>query len=83
MTKKSAPLPQLSMAFVQPEIRIVYVFQSYEFFLSTSITDFGRPMKPFSLKFRIFGLGQTNCGDDFWGICGIFGQTVSAAILVQ
>ena len=37
-------------------------------------THYGRPMKPFSLKSRIFGLGQTNWADKFWGICGIFGQ---------
>ena len=31
----------------------------------------------FSLKSRIFGLGQTNWADKFWGISGIFGQTIS------
>ena len=62
------------MAIGPPEIRIVHVFQSYEFFLSTSITDFGRPMKPFSLKSRIFGLGQTNWANKLWGIWGIFGN---------
>ena len=31
----------------------------------------------FSLKSRIFGLGQTNWADKFWGIWGIFGQTIS------
>ena len=40
--------------------------------------DYGRPMKPFfSLKSRTFGLGQTNWADKFWGIWGIFGQTIS------
>ena len=37
-------------------------------------------MKPFSLKSRTFGLGQTNWADKFWGICGIFGQTISTHI---
>jgi hypothetical protein len=31
-------------------------------------------MKPFSLKSRTFGRGQTNWADQFWGIWGIFGQ---------
>ena len=31
----------------------------------------------FSLKSRTFGLGQTNWENRFWGIFGIFGQTVS------
>ena len=31
----------------------------------------------FSLKYRTFGLGQTNWVDKFWGIWGIFGQTIS------
>ena len=31
----------------------------------------------FSLKSRIFGLGQTNWADKFWGISGIYGQTIS------
>ena len=39
--------------------------------------DYGRPMKPFSLKFRIFWLGQTNWADKFWGIWGIFSQTIN------
>ena len=30
----------------------------------------------FSLKSRAFGLGQTNWADKFWGIWGIFGQTI-------
>jgi hypothetical protein len=34
-------------------------------------------MKPFSLKSRTFGRGQTNWADQFWGIWGIFGQTIS------
>jgi hypothetical protein len=31
----------------------------------------------FSLKSRTFGLGQTNWADKFWGIWGIFSQTIS------
>ena len=31
----------------------------------------------FSLESRTFGLGQTNWADKFWGIWGIFGQTIS------
>ena len=31
----------------------------------------------FSLKSRTFGIGQTNWADTFWGIWGIFGQTIS------
>ena len=31
----------------------------------------------FSLKSRTFGLGQTNWADKFWGLWGIFGQTIS------
>ena len=31
----------------------------------------------FSLKSRTFRLGQTNWADKFWGIWGIFGQTIS------
>ena len=31
----------------------------------------------FPLKFRTFGLGQTNWADKFWGIWGIFSQTIS------
>ena len=34
-------------------------------------------MKPFLLKSRTFVLGQTNWADKFWGIWGIFGQTIS------
>jgi hypothetical protein len=29
------------------------------------------------LKSISFGLGQTNWADEFWGIWGIFGQTIS------
>jgi hypothetical protein len=31
----------------------------------------------FSSKYQTFGLGQTNWADKFWGIWGIFGQTIS------
>jgi hypothetical protein len=34
-------------------------------------------MKPFFIESRTFGLGQTNWTDKFWGIWGIFGQTIS------
>ena len=43
----------------------------------TANKDYGRTMKHFSLKSRIFGLGQTNQADKFWGIWGIFCQTIS------
>ena len=36
----------------------------------------GLPM-PFSLKSIIFGRGQTNWADEFWGIWGIFGRFIS------
>ena len=35
------------------------------------------PNEDFSLKSRTFELGQTNWVDKFWGIWGIFGQTIS------
>ena len=31
-----------------------------------------------SLKSKNIGLGQTNWADKFWGICNIFGQTISS-----
>ena len=37
----------------------------------------GRPMKPFLLKCRTFGLRQTILADKFWGIWGIFGQFIN------
>ena len=40
-------------------------------------TDYGCPMKPFSLKSRAFRLGQTYWTDKFWGIWDIFCQTIS------
>ena len=33
-------------------------------------------MKPFLLKSRTFGLGQTNWTDKLWGIWDTFGQTI-------
>jgi hypothetical protein len=39
--------------------------------------DYGRQMKPFLLKSQTFGRGKTNWADKFWGIGGIFGQTIS------
>ena len=40
-------------------------------------TDYGLPMKSFSLKSRTFGFGQTNWTDKFWGIWVIFGLFIS------
>ena len=37
---------------------------------------YGYPMKLFSLKSRTFGPELTNWADKFWGIWGIFGQTI-------
>ena len=39
-------------------------------------TDYGCPMKSFSLKSGAFGVEQTCWTDKFWGIWGIFGQTI-------
>jgi hypothetical protein len=33
-------------------------------------------MKPFTLKSRTFGLGQTIWADKFWSIWGIFSRTI-------
>jgi hypothetical protein len=41
--------------------------------------DYGRPMKPFFMKSRTLGLGQTNWADKFWGIWVTFGKTISTA----
>ena len=43
---------------------------------SYSHTDYGRPMKPFSLQSRTFALGRKIWADKFLGIWGIFGQTI-------
>ena len=40
-------------------------------------TDYGRPMKPFSLKSRTFGLEQIIWADRFIGIWGIFYRFIS------
>jgi hypothetical protein len=32
---------------------------------------------------QTFGLGQTNWADKFWGICGIFGQTISPILALS
>ena len=37
-------------------------------------TDYGRPMKPFFIEFQNFWAWA----DKFWGIWGIFGQTISS-----
>jgi hypothetical protein len=42
------------------------------------VMGYGHRMKLFSLKSRFFVLGQTNWADKFWGIWGIFDQTISA-----
>jgi hypothetical protein len=49
---------------------------SYHAVITTS-TDYGRPMKPFSLKSKTFGLGHKS-GIYFLGIGGIFAQFISA-----
>ena len=36
-------------------------------------TDYGRPMKPFFIEIQTFWAWA----DKFWGIWGIFGQTIS------
>ena len=52
-------------------------------YLMPSLTDYGRPMKPFfSSKSQSFGLGQTICADNVWDIWGILGQFI-APILVM
>jgi hypothetical protein len=45
--------------------------------MTSTTTDYGRPMKPFFIEIPTFGLGQTNWADKFWGIWGIFGQFIS------
>ena len=35
------------------------------------------PNEAFFIEIQAFGLGQTNWADKFWGIWGIFGQTIS------
>ena len=40
-------------------------------------TDTGTPRENFFQKSQTFGLGQTNWAEFFWGIWGIFGQTIS------
>ena len=69
-----------TMIFVtQIEIWSPYVINPLviEYLMIITFTDYGRPMKPFSLKFRTFRLGQTDWADKFWGIWVIFGQTIS------
>jgi hypothetical protein len=44
-----------------------------DIYQNIQLTGYGRTMKPFSLKSRTFGLGQTNWADKFWGIWGLFG----------
>ena len=69
------------MTWNDPDV-VVYSFQCHSCVLLESIQDsnfsigmdYGRPMKPFSLKSQTFGLGQTNWANKFWGIWGIVGQ---------
>ena len=64
------------MTWNDPDV-VVYSFQCHSCVLVESIqdsnfsigTDYGRPMKPFSLKSQTFGLGQTNWQINF----GAFG----------
>ena len=42
-----------------------------------TLMDYGRPIKPFSLKLQTFGFGQTDWADKVWGIWGIFGRFIS------
>ena len=42
-----------------------------------TLMDYGRPIKPFSLKSQTFGFGQTIWADEVWGIWGIFGRFIS------
>ena len=65
---------------VLPDGPFPMIIMAHKFFLAPAYlqrTDYGRPMKPFFMKFRTFVLGQTNWADKFWGIWGIFGQTIS------
>ena len=43
-------------------------------------TDYGHPERALFQKSQTFGLGQTNWAYIFWGIWGIFGQTISAIL---
>jgi hypothetical protein len=42
-------------------------------------TDYGHPMKPFFIEIQNFW----SWADKFWGIWGIFGQTISSESLVH
>ena len=78
------------MTWNDPDV-VVYSFQCHSCVLVESIqdsnfsigTDYGRPMKPFSLKSQTFGLGQTNWANKFWGIWGIVGQTFGKFSIIQ
>ena len=41
------------------------------------ITNYGYPMKPFFIEIQNFWAWQSNWADKFWGIWGIFDQTIS------
>ena len=48
--------------------------------MSIGIWNYGHPERAFFQKFETFGLGQTNWAEIFWGIWGIFGQTISTIL---
>ena len=43
-------------------------------------TNYGHPERASFEKFKTFGLGQTNWAEIFWGILGIFGQSISSIL---
>jgi hypothetical protein len=68
--------------YCDPILSQIFLFIGYEWSFNSrvpmkSTTDYGRPIKPFFIETRTFGLGQTNWADKFWGIWGIFSQTSS------
>ena len=48
--------------------------------LLTHMHGLRTPRESFFQKFEAFGLGQTNWAEIFWGIWGIFGQTISTIL---
>ena len=53
------------------------VYLVYRSFVMVCNTDYGRPMKPFFIEIQNFWAWSDKLGDKFWGIWGIFGQTIS------
>ena len=51
------------------------LFHAHRSYMSTRTTD--AQWSLFSLKSRTFGFGQTNWANEFWGIWGTFGRTIS------